>query len=78
MSVEEFAEYVEKMYRVSWRKEDSCTIQEYVKKGYFALDAFDDMMQACPPSNLDDIKSMCDYLDERIHDVFLMKELMII
>ena len=77
MSVEEFAEYVEKMYRVSDLK-DELTIQEYVKKGYFALEAFDDMMQTYPPYNLDDIKNICDYLDEKIHDVFLMKELMII
>lgn len=72
MSVKEFAEYVEKMYRVSWRKEDNCAIQEYVEKGYFALDAFDDMMQTCPPSDLDDIRNLCNYLDEKINDYLEM------
>lgn len=77
MTVKEFAEYVEKMYRVSdWK--DELTIQEYVQNGHFALEAFDDMMQACPPYDLDDIRNLCNYLDEKIHDVFLMKELKII
>lgn len=71
MSVEEFREYVEKMYRVSdWK--DELTVKEYVEYGHFALEAFDDMMRACPPYDLDDIRNLCNYLDEKIDDYLKM------